>query len=43
MADLPINPNIWPPLGTFVTPDPHPSLRGNPYSDDMCQSVVAMR
>mmetsp|Transcript_9869 Transcript_9869/g.19930 ORF Transcript_9869/g.19930 Transcript_9869/m.19930 type:complete len:102 (-) Transcript_9869:558-863(-) len=42
MADLPINPNIRPPLGTFVTPGPHPSHGGNPYSDDMHQSVIVM-
>ncbi len=42
MADPPINPNIRPPLGTFVTPGPHPSHGGNPYSDDMRQSVIAM-
>ncbi len=42
MADPPINPKIRPPLGTFVTPGPHPSHGGNPYSDDMRQSVIAM-
>ncbi len=38
----PVHQNICPALGTFVTPGPHPSHGGNPYSNEMQQIVIKM-